>query len=92
MSLRRMILFAAFFGGVLLAASPVFLERTGENGPYRAVAGVRHSARIEAPRPSRTMLASYYGRSFEGAVTASRSTPRGTRLPTGGCRWGRGCW
>jgi rare lipoprotein A (peptidoglycan hydrolase) len=88
-----MILLVVLFAGVLLAASPVFLDRTGGHGPYRAVAGVRHSARIEAPRPSRTMLASYYGRSFEGAVTASgepfdpegytaahRTLPLGTRL------------
>ncbi len=88
---RRAILFAAFFGSVLLAASLALPDGTG--GPFRAVAGVRHSAEIEAPRPSRTMLASYYGYSFEGALTASgepfdpegrtaahRTLPLGTRL------------
>lgn len=66
---RRAILFAAFFASVLLAASLALPDRTG--GPLRAVTGVRHSAEIEAPRPSRTMLASYYGYSLEGALTAS---------------------
>lgn len=88
-----MILGVALFAGVLRAASLVYLDGIGGNGPFRAVASVRHPARIEAPRPSRTMLASYYGRSFEGAVAASgepfdpegytaahRTLPLGTRL------------
>ena len=88
---RRAILFAAFFGSVLLAASLALPDGTG--GPFRAVTGVRHSAEIEAPRPSRTMLASYYGYSLEGALTASgepfdpegytaahRALPLGSRL------------
>lgn len=88
---RRAILFAAFFGSVLLAASLALPDGTG--GPFRAGADVRHSTEIEAPRPSRTMLASYYGYSLEGALTASgepfdpegytaahRALPLGTRL------------
>ncbi|MCA1688710.1 MAG: septal ring lytic transglycosylase RlpA family protein [Actinobacteria bacterium] len=75
-SVRRMVLFVALFGGVLLAASAVLLDGTGGHEPFRAVVGVRHSAEIEAPRasrtrPSQTMIASYLDYSLAGAMTAS---------------------
>ena len=75
-SVQKIILFAALSGGVLLAASAVFLDGTSGGGSYQAVAGVRHSAEIEAPRAartghSRTMIASYLDYSLAGAVTAS---------------------
>jgi rare lipoprotein A (peptidoglycan hydrolase) len=71
-----MIPLVALFAGVLLAASVVFLDSIGRHGPFRAVASVRHSAEIEAPRAaqtrhSQTMVASYLDYSLAGAMTAS---------------------
>jgi rare lipoprotein A len=89
-------LLAAFFAGVLLASSLVFMGRAGEDEVHRVIA-VRHSGAVEAPREaprnSRTMVASYYGYSLEGFETASgapfdpegytaahKTLPIGTRL------------
>jgi rare lipoprotein A (peptidoglycan hydrolase) len=66
----RTALFAAFFAGVLLAFSLVFTGGVGEDEVHR-VRAVRHSGAVEAPRDSRTMVASYYGYSLEGFQTAS---------------------
>ena len=86
-------LLVALFGCVLFGVILVLPHRDDDHETFRAVIGVRHSAEIEAPRPSRTMLASYYGYSLEGALTASgepfdpegytaahRALPLGTRL------------
>jgi rare lipoprotein A len=83
---------AAFFAGVLLASSLVFMDRAGEDEVHRVIA-VRHSGAVEAPRNSQTMVASYYGYSLEGFETASgapfepegytaahKTLPIGTRL------------
>jgi rare lipoprotein A (peptidoglycan hydrolase) len=83
----------ALFGCVLFGVVFVLLHRDEDHESFRAVIGVRHSAGIEAPRPSRAMLASYYGYSLEGALTSSgepfdpegyttahRALPLGTRL------------
>ena len=70
------------------------LSHGGENREsLRALVDVRHSGSPEAPRPSWTMMASYYDHSLEGAMTASgepfdpegytaahRTLPLGTRL------------
>ena len=92
-SIQRVILFVVFFASVLLAASVVLLDKAGGHEPVRAVVSVRHSAGIEAPRPLRTMIATYYDYSLDGAMTASgepfdpegytaahRTLPLGTRL------------
>ncbi len=93
MSIQRVILFEVFFASVLLAASVVLLDTAGGHEPFRAVVSVRHSAGIEAPHPPRTMIATYYDYSLDGAVTASgepldpegytaahRTLPLGARL------------
>jgi len=64
-------LFVAFFAGVLLASSLVFAGGVGEDEIQRVAAVVRHTAAVEAPGYSRTMVASYYGYSLEGFETAS---------------------
>ena len=93
MSGSKRALLVALFGCVLFGAVFVLPHRGDDPGTFRAVIGVRHSAGIEAPRPSWTMIASYHDYSLEGTVTASgepldpegytaahRTLPLGTRL------------
>ena len=80
-SIQRLILFAVFFASVLFAATVVLVDRAGGGGSVSAVASVRHSGGIEAPRVeahrasqtrhSQTMVASYLDYSLAGAMTAS---------------------
>ena len=92
MSGYRTALLVAFFAGVLLASSLVFMGRADEDEVHRVIA-VRHSGAVEAPRYSQTMVASYYGYLLEGFETASgapfdpegytaahKTLPIGTRL------------
>ena len=69
-------LLAAFFGGLLLAATFAFPDSTGEHETLKRVAAVRHSAvsgapQAEASRVSWTMVASYQDYSLAGSMTAS---------------------
>lgn len=83
----------ALVGCILFGAVFALPPRGDDRETFRAVIGVRHSAGIEAPRPSSTMIASYQDYSLAGAVTASgepfdpegytaahRTLPLGTRL------------
>jgi hypothetical protein len=72
-------------------------SRYSSHGKHRrewVATTVRHSAMPGIPHDAgRTMGATYYGYGLEGVrrPVASRSTPRGTRRPTGGCLWVRDC-
>jgi rare lipoprotein A (peptidoglycan hydrolase) len=84
----------AFLGGLVLAASFMFLHRGGDRQTYPEVNSVRHSAMPGIPRDAgRTMVATFYGYELEGSPTASgqpfdpegytaahRRLPLGTRL------------
>lgn len=89
----RRVLLVALFGCLLFGGVLVLPHRGDDHETFRAVVDVRHSAEIEAPRPSRTMIASYLDYSLAGAMTASgepfdpegytaahRTLPLGTRL------------
>ena len=81
----------ALLGGLLFGAA---LLQGGDDGEtFRAVADVRHSRAPMAPRPSRTMIATYYDYSLAGNTTAGgepldpaefaaahKTLPLGTRL------------
>jgi rare lipoprotein A (peptidoglycan hydrolase) len=79
------------FGGVLFGAA--LLLAGDDLEPFRTAASVRHSGAPEAPRPSWTMIATYYDYSLADHMTASgepldsaeyaaahRTLPLGTRL------------
>jgi rare lipoprotein A len=84
-------LLVGVLGGLLFGAA---LLQGGDDGEaFRAVADVRHSEAPLAPRPSRTMIATYYDYSLAGNTTAGgepldpaeyaaahRTLPLGTRL------------
>ena len=84
-------LLLALLGGVLFGATLLHAGDGGET--LRAVAEVRRSGAPEAPRPWRTMIATYYDYSLAGNTTAAgepldpekraaahRTLPLGTRL------------
>jgi rare lipoprotein A len=86
-------LLVALFGGLLFGAVLALPHGDDDKETFRAVVGVRHSGAPEAPRPSGTMMASYYDYSLAGNMTASgepldpeeyaaahRTLPLGTRL------------
>jgi rare lipoprotein A len=86
-------LLVALFGGVLFGAVLALPHAGDDQETFRTVVGVRHSGAPESPRPSRTMIATYYDYSLAGNVTASgepldpeeyaaahRTLPLGTRL------------
>ena len=74
-SISRIVLIAILAGGGLLAASSAVLGGNGGDVTVRNVAMVHHSDLDSIPRgvevPTRTMLASYYGRELEGQPMAS---------------------
>lgn len=96
-SVRRRVTIAVLVGSVLLAASLAMPDRAREDERVRDLAEVSHSEVGGIPtkpdRAGRTMVASYYGREFEGRPMASgepfdaddltaahKSLPFGTKL------------
>jgi rare lipoprotein A len=86
-------LLVVLFGGLLFGATLALPLASDDPEPLRAVVGVQHSSAPEAPRPSWTMMASYYDYSLAGYMTAGgepldpeeyaaahRTLPLGTRL------------
>ena len=86
-------LLVALFGGLLFGAALALPHGGEDQETFRAVVGIRHSGAPEAPRPSRTMIATYYDYSLAGNATAGgepldpeeyaaahRTLPLGTRL------------
>jgi rare lipoprotein A len=90
---RQALLVVVLFGGLVFGAALALLPAGDGPEPFRTVANVQHSGAPEAPRPSWTMIATYYDHSLAGHMTASgepldseeyaaahRTLPLGTRL------------
>jgi rare lipoprotein A len=86
-------LLVVLFGGLVFGVALGLPPAGDDPGPFRTVVSVRHSGAPEAPRPSWTMIATYYNHYLAGHMTASgepldpeeyaaahRTLPLGTRL------------
>ncbi len=93
MTTSKQALLVVLFGGLVFGAALPLLPAGDGPEPFRTVASVRHSGAPEAPRPSWTMIATYYDHYLAGHMTASgepldpeeyaaahRTLPLGTRL------------
>ncbi len=93
MTTSKQALLVVLFGGLVFGAALALPPAGDGQKPFRTVASVRHSGAPEAPRPSWTMIATYYDYSLAGHMTASgepldpeeyaaahRTLPLGTRL------------